>query len=71
MEGKNEFKGNFFNTLMCSKLKKLLKTSKPDLIIGTHPFPMIALSTLKKHSDLYSCCESSSFTESIHKYYKN
>lgn len=45
---KNEFKGNFFNTLMCSKLKKLLKTSKPDLIIGTHPFPMIALSTLKK-----------------------
>ena len=45
---KNEFKGNLFNTLMCSKLKKLLKDSKPDLIIGTHPFPMIALSTLKK-----------------------
>ena len=31
-----------------SRLKKLLKESKPDLIIGTHPFPMIALSTLKK-----------------------
>ncbi len=45
---KNEFKGNLFNTLLASKLKKLLKESKPDLIIGTHPFPMIALSTLKK-----------------------
>ena len=49
---KNEFKGNLFNTLMCSKLKKLLKDSRPDLIIGTHPFPMIALSTLiKKYPD--------------------
>lgn len=45
---KHEFKGNLFNTLLASKLKKLLKEKKPDLIIGTHPFPMIALSTLKK-----------------------
>lgn len=36
------------NSLLSSRLKKLLKESKPDLIIGTHPFPMIALSTLKK-----------------------
>ena len=45
---KHEFKGNLFNSLLASRLKKLLKESKPDLIIGTHPFPMIALSTLKK-----------------------
>lgn len=45
---KHEYKGNLFNTILASKLKKLLKESKPDLIIGTHPFPMIALSTLKK-----------------------
>ena len=45
---KHEYKGNLFNTLLASKLKKLLKERKPDLIIGTHPFPMIALSTLKK-----------------------
>ena len=45
---KHEYKGNLFNTLLASKLKKLLKERKPDLIIGTHPCPMIALSTLKK-----------------------
>ena len=38
---------------MAQKFKKLLKNSKPDVIIGTHPFPMIALSTLKKHKDTY------------------
>ena len=48
MVSKHEYKGNLFNTLLASKLKKLLKERKPDLIIGTHPFPMIALSTLKK-----------------------
>ena len=37
-----------FKQLLKRSLKKLLKESKPDLIIGTHPFPMIALSTLKK-----------------------
>lgn len=48
---KNEFKGNLLTSLMAKKFKKLLNDSRPDLIIGTHPFPMIALSTLKKHSD--------------------
>ncbi len=33
---------------MAKKFKKLIRSEKPDLIIGTHPFPMIALSTLKK-----------------------
>ena len=32
---------------------------------------MIALSTLKKNSELYNKSESSSFTESVHKYYKD
>lgn len=45
---KHELNGNLFNTLMCSKIKKLIIECKPDIIIGTHPFPMIALNTLKK-----------------------
>lgn len=45
---RNEFKSNLLTSLMALKFKKLLQNSKPDLIIGTHPFPMIALSTLKK-----------------------
>lgn len=68
---KNEFKDNPLTSLISRKLKKLVENKKPDLIIGTHPFPMIALSTLKKHSQLYDISESSTFTESIHKYYKN
>lgn len=50
---KNEFKGNLLTSVMSQKFKKLLKDSQPDLIIGTHPFPMIALSTLKKSSHTY------------------
>lgn len=50
---KNEFKGNLLTSVMAQKFKKLLKDSQPDLIIGTHPFPMIALSTLKKSSNTY------------------
>lgn len=68
---KNEFKDNPLTSLMSRKLKKLIDNTKPDLIIGTHPFPMIALSTLKKYSGLYPHSESVSFTESIHKYYRN
>ena len=49
---RNEFKGNPLTSLMARKFKHLLNDSKPDLIIGTHPFPMIALSTLKKHNNL-------------------
>ena len=37
---------------------------KPDLIIGTHPFPMIALSTLKKHNTLNSLSLSETFSRS-------
>ncbi|WP_042278382.1 MGDG synthase family glycosyltransferase [[Clostridium] dakarense] len=49
---KNEFKGNLLTSLMAQKFKKLLNDSQPDLIIGTHPFPMIALSTLKKYTNM-------------------
>ncbi|WP_270506768.1 MGDG synthase family glycosyltransferase [Paraclostridium sordellii] len=45
---KNEFKDNMITTFMAKKFRKLLLDEKPDVIIGTHPFPMIALSTLKK-----------------------
>lgn len=51
---KNEFKGNLLTSYMSQKFKKLLSESKPDLIIGTHPFPMIAFSTLKKSYDTHS-----------------
>ena len=61
---KHEFKGNLFNSLLSSRLKKLLKESKPDLIIGTHPFPMIALSTLKKNNNIHSLSRSESFYKS-------
>lgn len=52
LASRNEFKGNPLTSLMARKFKHLLNDSKPDLIIGTHPFPMIALSTLKKHNHL-------------------
>ena len=51
---KNEFKGNMITSLMAKRFKKLLLDEQPDLIIGTHPFPMIALSTLKKQYKDYS-----------------
>ena len=68
---RNEFKDNPLTSLISRKLKKLIEVKKPDLIIGTHPFPMIALSTLKKHSQLSKNNELSTFTESFHKYYQN
>ena len=68
---RNEFKDNPLTSLISRKLKKLIEVKKPDLIIGTHPFPMIALSTLKKHSQLPKNNELSTFTESFHKYYQN
>ena len=49
---KNEFKDNPITSLMARKFKTLLKEEKPDFIIGTHPFPMIALSKMKKASDI-------------------
>ena len=54
---KNEFKDNMITNFMAKKFRKLLLDEQPDLIIGTHPFPMIALSTLKKQ-----CVNSSSHT---------
>lgn len=46
---KNEFKDNILSNFMAKKFRALIAQEKPDLIIGTHPFPMIALSSLKKH----------------------
>ena len=57
---KNEFKTNPLTSLMARKFKHLLNESTPDLIIGTHPFPMIALSTLKKNNNIHSLSRSES-----------
>ncbi|RDY25157.1 glycosyl transferase [Romboutsia weinsteinii] len=65
---RNEFKGNLVTSFMAKKFKKLLNERKPDLIIGTHPFPMIALSTIKKTSDSYSYISTHHLSESFHKY---
>ncbi len=62
LASKNEFKGNPLTSLMARKFKHLLNDSSPDLIIGTHPFPMIALSTLKKNN--YSLSKNESFYKS-------
>lgn len=48
---KNEYKDNPLTSLLARKLKTLIKTEEPNLIIGTHPFPMIALCKLKKISN--------------------
>lgn len=57
LASKNEFKDNMLTSFMASKFRKLLLDKKPDIIVGTHPFPMIALSTLKKEynqNDIFS-----------------
>ena len=61
---KNEFKTNPLTSLMARKFKHLLNESTPDLIIGTHPFPMIAVSTLKKNNNIHSLSRSESFYKS-------
>ena len=61
---KNEFKTNPLTSLMARKFIHLLNESTPDLIIGTHPFPMIALSTLKKNNNIHSLSRSESFYKS-------
>ncbi|MGL4912291.1 MAG: MGDG synthase family glycosyltransferase [Romboutsia sp.] len=66
---KNEFKDNLLTSFMARKFKKLLNTAKPDLIIGTHPFPMIALSTLKKNA--YVEESPYSLNDPFHKYYQD
>ena len=55
LASKNEFKDNMITSFMAKRFRRLLLDEQPDLIIGTHPFPMIALSTLKKQ-----CSNSSS-----------
>ena len=64
IDSKNEFKTNPLTSLMARKFKHLLNESTPDLIIGTHPFPMIALSTLKKNNNIHSLSRSESFYKS-------
>ncbi|MEG2789883.1 MAG: glycosyltransferase [Romboutsia sp.] len=66
---KNEFKDNLVASFMARKFKKLLNVTKPDLIIGTHPFPMIALSTLKKNT--YVDETPNSINDPFHKLYKD
>ena len=61
---KNEFKTNPQTSLMARKFKHLLIESTPDLIIRTHPIPMIALSTLKKNNNIHSLSRSESFYKS-------
>lgn len=62
---KNEFKDNLLTSYMSKKFKTLLNEKEPDLIIGTHPFPMIALSTMKK---LYNEQPTTHLSESFHRY---
>lgn len=66
---KNEFKDNLLTSFMAKKFKKLLSITKPDLIIGTHPFPMIALSTLKKNASVAQYPYS--INDSFHKFYQD
>jgi processive 1,2-diacylglycerol beta-glucosyltransferase len=69
---KNEFKDNFLTSFMARKFKKLLNITKPDLIIGTHPFPMIALSTIKKNTYMYLQNNNPILgEESFHRIYKD
>lgn len=46
----NEFKNTPLSMMMASKYKKMILDEKPDLIIGTHAFSLVALSRLKKGS---------------------
>ncbi|MDO4720851.1 MAG: glycosyltransferase [Peptostreptococcaceae bacterium] len=39
-------------TYMMKKLKMLISMEKPDLVIGTHPFPVMAVSNLKARGSL-------------------
>lgn len=44
---KKELKRNILFKYMLKKLKILIREKNPDLIIGTHPFPLMAVSSLK------------------------
>jgi len=47
---KNEMNSNLILAYMIKKLKKLINKVQPDAIIGTHPFPLMAVSNLKKNN---------------------
>lgn len=44
----NEFKSHPITLLMARKLKKLIAKEKPDIVISTHAFPIVALSRIKR-----------------------
>jgi processive 1,2-diacylglycerol beta-glucosyltransferase len=67
---KNEYKSNPITSFMAKKFITLLKEYKPDVIIGTHPFPMIALSVLKKNVEQHNSTKNI-LSDPFHKYYFN
>lgn len=44
---------NLILKYMTSRLEKLLKEKRPDGVIGTHPFPVMALSKLKEKNEMH------------------
>lgn len=44
---------NLILKYMTSRLEKLLKEKRPDGVIGTHPFPVMALSKLKEKKEMH------------------
>ena len=71
LASKNEFRDNPITSFMARKFISLLDESKPDLIIGTHPFPMIALSTIKKHTNSYKKSDHSRLQDTLHRNYSD
>lgn len=65
---KNEFKDNPIATFMAKKFSNLLREYNPDIIIGTHPFPMIALSKLKRNIELNND-KDNRYADPFHKIY--
>lgn len=47
-----EKKMNIFFTYMVHRLKKLIEDKNPSFIIGTHPFPLMAVSKLKDKGEI-------------------
>lgn len=44
----NEFKSHPIAILMARKLKKIIAEERPDIVISTHAFPIVALSRIKR-----------------------
>ncbi|MZQ74816.1 MAG: glycosyltransferase [Peptoclostridium sp.] len=47
-----EKKVNIFFAYMVKRLKKLIDDKKPSFIVGTHPFPLMAVSKLKEKGEI-------------------